>query len=154
MATCPATFPGPHEATWAAALLLVTQHQIADASLSPVSEELISVRQVTNFPSPRTTTSSQLTFASASSWRTDTDHETLTLLVTKGVLEVHLKEGAARIERHALLLTGPVRGPLAPGMAVQLSAGDSLVVVRGYLLSVTNRNDAPASAMIHRFQQD
>lgn len=129
---------------------MAAQLLVANAAVSPVTEEIISTRQLAAFPDSLSTTRSQVGFASASSWRTDPDHEILTLVVTRGVLEVHLEAGAARIERRASWLAEPARGPLTPGLTAELATGDRLVVIDGYLLTVTNRGKVPASTVIHR----
>lgn len=124
------------------------------AALSPISEEVTSVHRTGSYPDVRAETRSLLTFASASSWETDPDNQVLTMTVTRGVLEVLLAAGHARIDRHAAWLAGTAREPVVPGKAVALLAGDSLVVMDGYLLRITNRNDSVASAVLHRVQHE
>jgi hypothetical protein len=70
------------------------------------------------------------------------------------VLEVRLEAGSARIDRHASWQAGTARGPLVPGLPATLATGDRLVVMDGYLLSITNRNDVPASVEIHRVRRE
>ncbi len=125
-----------------------------DAALAPVSEEIIRTHVFASFPDPRIETESHLTFSAASSWFVDPDGEIVTLEVTQGALEVTLAEGSARIERHAAWLADTACGPVIPGRAVKLIKGDRVVVMRGYLLTVSNRNDAPANARVLRFQHE
>lgn len=125
-----------------------------DAALAPVSEEILRTHTSANFPDPRIETESRLTFSGASSWFVDPDGEIVTLEVTQGVLEVTLAEGSARIKRHAASLADTTRSRVIPGRAVKLIKGDQVVVMRGYLLTVTNRTEAPASARVLRFQHE
>ena len=138
----------------ASLLAMSTLSSPVDAALAPVSEEIIRTHAFASFPDPRIETESHLTFSTTSSWFMDPDSEIVTLEVTQGVLEVTLAEGSARIERHAAGLAGTTRDPVVPGRTVKLIKGDRVVVMRGYLLTVSNRNDAPASARVLRFQYE
>jgi hypothetical protein len=136
------------------ALFMATQLLGVNAAISPVSEEILNMQELAGFPNPLRAMTCRVSFASPSSWRTDPDHELLSLEVTQGILEVRLEAGSARIDRHASLLADTARGPLVPGEPATLAAGDRLVVMDGYLLTVINRNDAPASAIVHRVRRE
>lgn len=135
-------------------LFMATHLLVVNAAVSPVTEEIVSTQELAGFPNPLSATRSQVSFASASSWRTDPDHEILTLMVSRGVLEVRLEAGSARIDRHAWRLADTARGPLVSGLPAKLAPGDRLVVMDGYLLTVTNRNDSPASAVVYRMRHE
>jgi hypothetical protein len=135
-------------------LFVMSQLLVANAAVAPVTEEIIDTHELAGFPNPLRAMKSRVSFASASSWRTDPDDELLTLEVTRGVLEVRLEAGSARIDRHASWQAGTARGPLVPGLPATLATGDRLVVMDGYLLSITNRNDVPASVEIHRVRRE
>lgn len=124
------------------------------AALAPVSEEIIRTHAFARSPDPRIETESYLTFSAPSSWFVDPDGEIVTLEVTQGVLEVTLAEGSAHIERHAAWSADTTREPMVPGRAVKLIRGDRVVVMRGYLLTVSNRDDSPATARVLRFQHE
>ncbi len=135
-------------------LFMATQLLVVNAAVSPVTEEIVSTQELAGFPNPLSATRSQVSFASASSWRTDPDHEIVTLVVTRGVLEVRLEAGSARIDRHAPWLADTARGPSVSGLPAKLATGDRLVVMDGYLLTVTNRHDSPASAVVYRVRRE
>ena len=90
-------------------------------------------------------------------WETDPDAGPLTLRVETGVLGVMLAGGSARIEHHANPLMDELivdqMSPLPPGRTVLLKPGDRLVIVRGFQLTVTNAEDAPASAIVSRLRR-
>jgi hypothetical protein len=74
----------------------------------------------------------------------------LTLRVESGALVVTLDGGSARIERTVNLFFRPEILPLSPGDAATLRAGDRLVVVRGFHLTVENDADGRAIALVTR----
>ena len=120
---------------------------------STATEAIISIQRVNGHPDVLDLVTTSLAVPAQSQWETDPDAGPLSLTVTAGELEVRLGGGLARIERQSTLLMGERIGPLSPGRTVTLWRGDRLVVVRGFQLTVTNDNDAPASVIVVRLRQ-
>lgn len=135
------------------AVVIVQASVTGGSAVSIATEDVISSRSVGRPPDILTMVTTHLTVPSRAHWETDPDAGPLTLTVETGTLSVRLGGGLARIERRVNPLTGERFSPLPPGQPVVLGAGDRLVVVRGFQLTVTNDEQTPATAIVVRLRQ-
>ncbi len=122
------------------------------------TEEVISVHSAGRQPDVLDTIVTRLTVPPQAVWETDPAAGPLSLRVETGVLGVMLGGGSARIERQANPLMAEQLDeqimPLPPGRTALLRAGDRLVIVRGFQLTVTNDEERPAIAIVRRLQPE
>jgi hypothetical protein len=134
-------------------VVIVHASMTGGSATSIATEDVISSRGVGRPPNNFIMVTTHLTVPSQAYWETDPDAGPLTLTVVTGTLSVRLGGGLARIERRVNPLTGEHFSPLPPGQPVVLGAGDRLVVVRGFQLTVTNIEQTPATAIVVRLRQ-
>jgi hypothetical protein len=122
----------------------------AATQTAAASEEIMSVRPAGPWSEHRAIITSRLLLPVEATWEADPAEGPLTLRVESGALVVTLDGGSARIERTVNLFFRPEILPLSPGDAATLRAGDRLVVVRGFHLTVENDADGRAIALVTR----
>jgi hypothetical protein len=137
------------------AVIVVIGQALAPAgrAASIVEEDVISIQAVRQLPDTLQLVTTRLIVPAQTHWETDPDAGPLTLTVETGALLVQLGGGLARIERLSSPLAAESIGPLLPGQPAELRPGDRLVVVRGFALTVTNDEQAPATAIVVRLRQ-